>query len=108
MINPTSEWIHWGHSRCTTAQNSAEKIAAQVKRYDTSNGRNGTTVVRSYNNIHKIVDGASISAIFATNEFTKDAHELAEETELRLIDGIGLANFIEGIGGHHIVNQYMP
>ena len=86
----------------------SQKIAAQVKRYDPSNGRNGTTVVRSYNNIHKIVDGASISAIFATNEFTKDAHELAEETELRLIDGIGLANFIEGIGGHHIVNQYMP
>jgi len=85
----------------------SQKIAAQVKRYDPSNGRNGTTVIRSYNNIHEIVDGASISAIFATNEFTEDAHELAEETELRLVDGIGLANFIEGIGGYHIVNQYL-
>lgn len=85
----------------------SQKIAAQVKRYDPSNGRNGTTVIRSYNNIHEVVDGASISAIFATNEFTEDAHELAEETGLRLIDGAGLANFIEGIGGYHIVNKYL-
>lgn len=85
----------------------SQKIAAQVKRYDPNNGRNGTTVVRSYNNIHEVVDGASISTIFATNKFTEDAHELAEETELQLIDGTGLANFIEGIGGYHIVNKYL-
>ncbi|WP_226023613.1 restriction endonuclease [Halomicrobium salinisoli] len=83
----------------------SQKIAAQVKRYDPNNGRHGTKVVRSYNSIHKTIDGADISAVFATNEFTDDARELAEETELRLIDGDGLANFIEGIGGYHIVNQ---
>jgi hypothetical protein len=86
----------------------SQKIAAQIKRHDPNNGRHGTTVVRSYNNIHEIVDGANISAIFATSEFTDDAHDLAEETELRLIDGDGLASFIEGIGGYHIVNQYLP
>jgi hypothetical protein len=85
----------------------SQKIAAQVKRYDPSKGRHGTTVVRSYNNIHEVVEGANISAIFATNEFTDDARELAEETELRLIEGEGLANFIEGIGGYHIVNKYL-
>jgi hypothetical protein len=90
----------------TKNQPIEQKHVLQVKRYDDGN-RVGSQAVQQYSSLRQQEPGTDTVVIVTTSEFTHQARELAEQLNVKLVNGQALSRLIDRLDAEHLVNEYV-
>ena len=84
-----------------------EKIVIQTKRYG-PNTTVGSPEVQQYASTKGQVHGADMVVIITTNDFTQSAVEIADQLNVKLVNGDMLVALVMTLGAADLVIEYIP
>lgn len=82
-----------------------EKQVIQAKRYDEGNNVSSTEI-QQYSSLRHQESSADTVIVIATSGFTPQARELAENLNVKLLDGESLSRLIDDVGAANLVEKY--
>lgn len=82
-----------------------QKVVIQTKRYAPQN-KVGTREVQQYNSIRRQAD-ADVVVIVTTSTFTAGAADLADQLNVKRVDGDRLAEIVREVGARDLVAEYI-
>lgn len=84
----------------------SQKQLIQVKRYGEENTV-GSPEIQQYGSLKHQEPGVDTVVVVTTSQFSSQAEELAEQLNVKLIDGKGLSKLIEQLGATDLVQKYV-
>lgn len=89
----------------TKEQPYRQKVVIQTKRYG-PDSRVGTREIQQYNSVRRQAD-ADVVVVVTTGEFTRGAVDLADELNVKRVDGDRLADIVREVGARDLVAEYV-
>lgn len=83
-----------------------QKHLIQVKRWESGN-KVGGPEIQQYSSLLRRGSGIDAVVVVTTSSFSRQAKELAEELNVKLVDGSDLYGLLCDIGADELVNQYI-
>ncbi|WP_435177928.1 restriction endonuclease [Halorussus sp. AFM4] len=83
-----------------------QKHVLQVKRYGEGN-KVGSQAVQQYSSLRQQEPGTDTVVIVTTSEFTRQARELADQLNVKLINGHDLSNLVSQLDAHSLITNYV-
>jgi len=90
----------------TKSQPIEQKHVLQVKRYGDGNTV-GSQAVQQYSSLRQQEPGTDMVVIITTSDFTRQAQELADQLNVKLVNGPELSQLIEQVDAETLVAEYM-
>ena len=83
-----------------------EKQLIQVKRYAPDNSV-GSREIQQYSSLRHQEPDADSVVVVTTSRFTSQAEQLAEQLNVKLVDGVALSGIISQLGIEELVSKYV-